>query len=78
VAAPSLAVVKAGLNGALRNQVYWKVSLPVAGGLALDDLERSLPIQTILWFCDSSFRKELGQNCLPFSHQSSHRKEGGG
>ena len=38
VAAPSLAVSKARLDGALRNLVWWKVSLPTAGGLELDDL----------------------------------------
>ena len=32
VAAPSLAVSKARLDGALSNLVYWKVSLPMAGG----------------------------------------------
>ena len=38
VDAPSLAVFKARLDGALSNRVYWKVSLPMAGGLELDDL----------------------------------------
>ena len=38
VAAPSLAVFKARLAGALSNLVWWKVSLPMAGGLELDDL----------------------------------------
>jgi len=38
VAARSLAVFKARLDGALSNVVWWKVSLPMAGGLALDDL----------------------------------------
>jgi len=38
VAAPSLAVFKARLDGALSNLVRWKVSLPVAGGLELGDL----------------------------------------
>ena len=36
VAAPSLAVFKARLDGALSNLVWWKVSLPMAGGLELD------------------------------------------
>jgi len=31
VAAPSLAVFKARLDGALSNLVWWKVSLPMAG-----------------------------------------------
>jgi len=38
VAAPSLAVFKARLDGAWRYLVWWKVSLPVARGLELDDL----------------------------------------
>ena len=39
VDAPSLEVFKARLDGALSNLVYWKkVSLPMAGGLELDDL----------------------------------------
>jgi len=35
---PSLAVFKARLDGALSNLVWWKVSLPMAGVLELDDL----------------------------------------
>jgi len=38
VDAPSLAVFKARLDGALSNLVQWKVSLPVAGELEPDDL----------------------------------------
>jgi len=38
VAAPSLAVFKARLDGDLSNLVWWKVSLPMAAGLELDDL----------------------------------------
>ena len=38
VDAPSLAVFKARLDGALGNLVWWKVSLPMAGGVELDDL----------------------------------------
>ena len=38
VAAPSLAVFKARLDGALSNLVWWKVSLPMAGGLEPDGL----------------------------------------
>jgi len=37
VAAPSLAVFKARLYGALSNLIWWKVSLPVAWGLELDE-----------------------------------------
>jgi len=47
VAAPSLTVFKARLNGALSNLLWWKVSLPMAGGLELGDF-KSLPTQTIL------------------------------
>jgi len=35
--APSLAVLKARLDGTLSNLVWWKVSLPMAGGLQPDD-----------------------------------------
>ena len=38
VDALSLEVFKARLDGALSNLVKWKVSLPMAGGLELDDL----------------------------------------
>jgi len=38
VDAPSLAVFKARLDGALSNLVQWKVSLSKAAGLELDDL----------------------------------------
>jgi len=38
VAAPSLAVFKARLDRALSNLVWWKMSLPMAGGLEQDDL----------------------------------------
>jgi len=38
VAAPSLAVFEARLDGALSNLVWWKVSLLIAGGLEPDDL----------------------------------------
>jgi len=38
VAAPSLAVLKARLDGALSNLVWWKVSLLMAGGLEPDEL----------------------------------------
>jgi len=37
VAAPSLAVFKVRLDRALSNLVWWKVSLPMAGGLEPDD-----------------------------------------
>jgi len=38
VDAPSLAVLKARLDGALSNLVWWKVSLSMAGGLEVGDL----------------------------------------
>jgi len=38
VAAPSLAVFKAKLDGALSNLGWWKMSLLMAGGLEPDDL----------------------------------------
>jgi len=38
VAAPSLAVFKARLDGAWSTLVWWKVSLPMAGGLERDGL----------------------------------------
>jgi len=37
VAAPSLEMFQARLHGSLSNLVWWKVSLPVARGLELDD-----------------------------------------
>jgi len=37
VDAPSLAVFKARLDGALSNLVWWKMSLLTAGGLEPDD-----------------------------------------
>jgi len=39
VAVPSLAALKPRLDGALNNLGWWKVSLPMARGLELDDLE---------------------------------------
>jgi len=38
VAAPSLAVLKARLDGAWSTLGWWKMSLLLAGGLELDDL----------------------------------------
>jgi len=38
VAAPSLAVFRARLDGALSNLVWWKMSVLMAGGLEPDDL----------------------------------------
>jgi len=50
VAAPSLSVLKARLDGALSNLGWWKVSLPMAGGLEPDDLQGPF---RLLPFCDS-------------------------
>jgi len=38
VAAPSLAVFKARLDGALSDLIWWKMPLLMAGGLEPDDL----------------------------------------
>jgi len=38
VGAPSLAVFKPRLDGALSSLGWWEVSLPMAGGLELDGL----------------------------------------
>ena len=46
--APLLKVFKARLDGALSNLVEWKVSLPMAGELELDDLYG--PLQTKLFY----------------------------
>lgn len=35
---PFLEVLKAVLGGALSNLIQWKLSLPVAGGMELDEL----------------------------------------
>jgi len=48
VDAPSLEIFNTRLDGALSNLVWWKMSLPMAGELELDGLERSLPTKTIL------------------------------
>jgi len=48
VAAPSLAVFKARLDGALSNLGWWKVSQSMAGGLEWQRSLRSFPTQTVL------------------------------
>jgi len=48
VAAPSLAVLKARLDGALSTLGWWKMALPMAGGLEPLESLRSPPTQTIL------------------------------
>jgi len=50
VAAPSLAVLKARLDGALSNLGWWKMSLLMAGELEPDDLEGAFQPKP---FCDS-------------------------
>jgi len=52
VDAPSLGIFQARLDGALSTLIQVKMSLLTAG-FGLDGLERSLPTQTILRFCDS-------------------------
>jgi len=54
VDAPSLAVFKAGLDGALSNLLYRKVSLPTAGALECDDPSGPFQPQP---FYDSNERK---------------------
>jgi len=41
-------MVKARLDGALSNLVWWEMSLLMAEGLEPDELLRSLPTQTML------------------------------
>jgi len=58
VAAPSLAVFKARLDGPLSNLVWWKMSLLMVGGLEPDDLSgpskpKPLYDSMILCFYDS-------------------------
>ena len=53
---PSLEAFKARLGGALSNLVRWEVSLPIAGGLELDDLKA--PFQPKL-FCDSVIHENV-------------------
>jgi len=48
VAAPSLEVFKARLDGTLSNLVYWKMSLPMGRDVGTSRSLRSLPTQTIL------------------------------
>ena len=50
VAAPSLAVLKARLDGALSTLGWWKMSLLMAGGLEPDDLQGPFQPKP---FCDS-------------------------
>lgn len=45
---PSLELFKAMLDGALSKLVYWNVSQPMAKGLELYGLSRSLPTQTVM------------------------------
>jgi len=45
---PSLETFKVRLDGALSNMIWLKMSLLLAGGVGLDDLERCLPTQTVL------------------------------
>ena len=58
---PSLAVFKARLDRTLADMVYCEVSLPMAGGLGLDDLKvLSNPnCSMVLWFYDFLKRPRL-------------------
>ena len=53
---PLLEVFQDRLDGALGKLIRWKTSLPMAGGLELDDISRFLPTLTILWSNDSMVR----------------------
>ena len=55
VDAPSLAVFKASLDGALSNLVQWRMSLLMAGGVGTRCSLRFLPTLTILRFHVSNF-----------------------
>jgi len=69
VAAPSLAVFKARLVGALSNLVWWKVSLLMGGGLEPDDL--SVPFQPLPFYdsmnCLLMFNFLFTRACRSFS-----------
>jgi len=52
VDAPSLAVFKARLDGALSNLVWWKVSPPMAGGLMIFKVPSNPNHSMILCFYD--------------------------
>ena len=54
VNAPSLETFKVQLKGVLSNLIQLNITLLIAGGIGLDDLEMSLPTQTLLRFYDVS------------------------
>ena len=56
VAAPSLAVLKARLDGALSNLVWWEMSLLMVGGLEPDDLQGPFQPKP---FCDSMIAQRI-------------------
>jgi len=70
VAVPSLAVLRARLDGALSTLVWWKMSLLMGGRLEPDDLQGPFQPKP---FCDSMIRDlgkkrpELKRN-NPFTH----------
>jgi len=45
------------MDGALSNLGWWKMSLLLAGGLEPEELLRSLPTQTGLWFYGWGFEQ---------------------
>jgi len=78
VAAPSLAVFKARLDGALSNLGWWKMSLLMARGLEPDDLSgpfQPLPFYDSLYLsCNFSFElfSFLAGKCIRFILQCSY------
>jgi len=68
VGTPSLEVFKARLDGALSNLVYREVSLPIAGGLELDDLQDSFqpkPLYDSMPVPSSHPVADLGEGTTP-------------
>lgn len=50
--APLLEIFKTSLERVLSSMINLKISQLISGGLDLDDLLRSCPTQTIVWFTD--------------------------
>jgi len=63
VAAPSLAVFKARLDGALSILGWWEGSLPLAGGLELDGVYKvpSNPNHSVILYFMSCFQQGCGR-----------------
>ena len=75
-AAPSLAVLKARLDGALSTLGWCKMSLVMAGGLEPDELWGPFPTQTILWFYHLQDVPRVDPTCSAWSR--SHQESGFG